>query len=79
SNPNVAPAPTDSDLYEAELSMINEAYMIDTNNLSGEYGRAALFDGANEADPKAAIYARLQARNAQYASDLDALDQKYGG
>lgn len=78
-DPNARQPPTNAELYEIELQAINDAYQTDTNSLALEYGRAGLFDGKNEAAKKAIIYAKLQARNAQYSADLDALDVKYGG
>ena len=78
-NPNAPSEPTDAELYDAELAVINAEYEKDKQDLVYEYSTAGLFDGANEAAKKAAVYSKLQARNQKYASDVEALDEKYGG
>lgn len=78
-NPDAPPVPTNDELYEKELSDLNNAYDADKRSLAYEYLTAGLFDGASEATKKAEIYSRLQALNQKYATDIDALDEKYGG
>ncbi|ELX9578562.1 hypothetical protein SLJ66_001931 [Escherichia coli] len=78
-NPNTPPEPTDSERYDAELLAINTAYYADKQALAFEYLTAGLFDGTSEAAKKAAIYSKLQERNQKYTSDMNALDEKYGG
>jgi hypothetical protein len=75
-----APQPSNlSDLYEAELTAINDEYDANKLKLANEYLNASLFDGNNEPTKKAEIYSRLQSLNQKYASDLNSLDEKYGG
>lgn len=78
-NPNAPSEPTDAELYDAELAVINAEYEKDKQDLVYEYSTIGLFDGANEDAKKAAVYSKLQARIQKYASDVEALDEKYGG
>ncbi|EPM3640575.1 hypothetical protein LWT56_22330 [Enterobacter roggenkampii] len=78
-NPDAPPSPTQAELYEAELALINAEYEADKQSLANEYLNAGLFDGSNEGAKKTSIYNRLIARNQRYSSDLEALDEKYGG
>lgn len=78
-NPNAPSEPTNAELYDAELAVINAEYEKDKQGLVYEYSTIYLFGGANEAAKKAAVYSKLQARNQKYASDVEALDEKYGG
>lgn len=77
-DPNAPQPATNSEMYESELAQINHQYAIDKAKLADAYLNAGLFDGASEANKKAAIYAQLQITNTKYFEDLDTLDEKYG-
>ncbi|HGF5590171.1 TPA: hypothetical protein ACF3DY_001307 [Klebsiella quasipneumoniae subsp. similipneumoniae] len=77
-NPNEPQPPTTAELYEREMTKINDQYAIDKAALADAYLNAGLFDGPTDATKKAAIYAQLQTTNTKYYADLDALDEKYG-
>lgn len=78
-NQNAPQPPTLSELYDFDLDAINNEYNANKLNLANEYLNAGLFDGSSEPTKKAEIYSRLQTLNQKYASDLNALDEKYGG
>ncbi|ECI2457635.1 hypothetical protein AH259_11305 [Salmonella enterica subsp. enterica] len=73
------PSPEPDELYESELKSINDAYEADKIILRDAYLNALLFDGPTEQTKRTAIYNQLLARNQVYASDIENLEQKYGG
>lgn len=74
-----APPKSNDELYEAELSVINSGYEEDKKKLRDAYLNAIVFDGPSEDDKRTAIYNELQERNRKYASDVNTLNDKYGG
>lgn len=73
------PQPDPEVQYEYELKAINDAYSTDKIILRDAYVNAMLFDGPTEVTKRTAIYNQLLTRNQQYAADIEALGQKYGG
>ncbi|EEJ0027416.1 hypothetical protein Y657_002372 [Salmonella enterica subsp. enterica] len=67
------------ELYESELKSINDVYEADKAVLRDAYINALLFDGPTEQTKRTAIYNQLLARNQEYASNIEDLEQKYGG
>ncbi|HDT5217313.1 TPA: hypothetical protein RCG95_000027 [Enterobacter roggenkampii] len=78
-NPDEPPEPTNAELYDNELKLLNEKYESDKASLATAYLNAGLFDGASEQQKKADIYQKLQVLNQKYDADTQALDEKYGG
>lgn len=78
-DPDAPTPPNDSDLYEQELTAINEKYEKDKSVLASAYLNAGLFDGEQEQQKKSDIYQRLLELNAGYDQQIIELDEKYGG
>lgn len=78
-DPNAVIPPDDSELYEKELTEINEKYEKDKSVLASAYLNAGLFDGAQEQQKKNDIYQKLLELNAGYDQQIAELDEKYGG
>lgn len=77
-NPNAPAGPTNSELYKAELKIINAQYNADIAELSKAWGSAGLLDGATEAAKKSQLQNAALSRQTQLASDISALKVKYG-
>lgn len=72
------PGKSDSQKYFDELDALNSDYQRNKSSLMDAYLNAMLYDGSAEPTKRTAIYNELQALNQKYASDIDALDAKYG-
>lgn len=74
----LGPGKSDSQRYFDELDALNADYQTKKTSLMDAYLNAMLYDGDTEQTKRNAIYNQLQTLNQQYASDIDALDAKYG-
>lgn len=71
------PAPPNSELRKAALSVLSNTYQDDIEKLNRAWLAAAVNDGVNETAKKDVVLAQINARKAQYASDRAAIIAQY--